>query len=226
MELILIPGSPYARKVRIVATELGLSFDLRMLERYPPTVDEVGEHNPALRVPILRDGDMELFESDLIVEYLLQTYGYKPIAPHDPPFLPAIYREEAQWTDRKRAAIIQTATDTLVNHAYLNWCGLDETRRNLMGFDLAARWEQRIARCLDWLDFEAKPDGFVPGYMTLQDIALVCMLEWTDARMRFPWREGRPNLIALVETFRDRASFADSRFPPMPDFLAPALEDH
>ncbi len=226
MKMLLISGSPYARKVRIILRELEVECELNMLSTYPPTEDEVGCYNPSLRIPTLIDGKEEIFESDLIVEYVLETYGHRSGAHQAKvPFLPQRYKQETKWIDLKRSAIVETLIDTMVNAAYLNWCGLTETRRNLMGFSLESRWEQRIARCLDWLEEQATPDGFSPGFLTLQDIEFICAVEWTDARMQYPWREGRPTLAALVDSFADRPSFAESQFPPMPDFLMPALEE-
>lgn len=226
MKLILIPGSPYARKIRVVMAELEIACELEMLSSYPPTETEVGAVSPALRVPVLLDGEEAIFESDLIIDYLLDIHeDNRPPTDGKRPFLARAWRPDAQWRDRKRGAMINTLTDTLVNVAYLNWCGLAESRRNLMGFDLADRWNMRVARCLDWLEAEATPEGFVPGCLTVQDIALVCALEWTDARMRYPWRDRYPTLQALHATFAERPSFVESRLPPMPEFLMPALEE-
>lgn len=224
LSLVYIPGSPYARKARVILAELDMPYEERVLRTYPPTKEELGAANPTLRVPVLRDGDIELYESDMIAEYLFRTYPGVPSG--EPPLDRSIFRPEAEWEDRKLLAAIASATDTMVLLAYHAWCGLGETEENLMGFELKSRWEARVHSTLDWLDCMATPDGFVPGHFTLADIAMVCALDWTDARLRFPWRgteRPRSNLEALVSRFIDRDSFQDTAYSPMPDHLAQAL---
>lgn len=72
--LYLTPQSHYSRKVRIVLRELSLACE----ESYVPDLlssdpaDFGG--NPILRVPVLRDGDGWVIESDQIVRHVLETY--------------------------------------------------------------------------------------------------------------------------------------------------------
>ena len=219
-KLIYIPGSPFARKVRIVLSELQVPHEAVISASYPPTPESLGQDNPTLRVPVFIDGDLALFESDLIVEYLCRSHGAS--ATGDPAFLAMAARSDAEeWIDRKRSAAIASLTDTLVLLSYLAWCGMAETEENLMGFGLRARWHDRVSSTLDWLESEATSEGFIPGVLSVQDIALVCALDWTDRRLPFPWR-GRPNLEAVVARFADRASFADTQFARMAAHLAPA----
>lgn len=233
LSLVYIPGSPYARKIRVVLAELGVSCEEHLLETYPPTARELGSANPTLRVPVLRDGPLELYESDMISDYLFRTYPNGPtsvasdVQNDAPPLERMNYRPDAEWEDRKLLAAIASATDTMVLLAYHAWCGLGETRENVMGFGLKERWETRVHTTLDWLDGVATPEGFTPGRFTLADIAMICALDWTDARLKFPWgAEGRPreNLQALVARFIDRASFRETAYSPMPDHLAKALD--
>ena len=222
-KLIYIPGSPFARKVRIVLAELQVLHDLEISATYPPTPESLDQNNPTLRVPVFSDGDVTLFESDLIIEYLCRTYS-GATGSGSPPFLARAAREGAlEWVDRKRSAAIASLTDTLVLLSYLAWCGMAESEENLMGFGLRDRWRERVSSTLDWLESEATPDGFVPDHLSVQDIALVSALDWTDARLPFPW-QGRPNLEALVAGLQERPSFADTQFAPMGDHLAPAKD--
>jgi len=72
-ELYYSPGSPFARKVLIVARELGLNSALNRHEVSPfPTkiLADLNEHNPLATVPTLVTPQGPIFDSQVIVQYL------------------------------------------------------------------------------------------------------------------------------------------------------------
>src|ERR1700716_2272316 len=85
MKLSFSPGSPFARKVRIAAIELGL---IDKIELVPATVapgtpnDEYSIINPVKKLPalILYNGDV-IVDSYVIVEYLDELAGGGKIVP-------------------------------------------------------------------------------------------------------------------------------------------------
>jgi glutathione S-transferase len=83
------PLSLFARKVEIALAEKGLAFQRVMVpftqERgYQPKHPEVLRINPKGQVPVLIDGDLELFDSTLIFEYLEDAYPRPPLYPAGP----------------------------------------------------------------------------------------------------------------------------------------------
>ena len=211
-KLYLFAGSPYARKVRILLEELGLAYEMEVFGHYPlpPQLSEV---NPNLKIPVLIDGGRELFESGLIASYLLESYSCPTEPPGLPPLAASETRPDHKWEDAKTLATLNTLTDSLVQLAYLQWCGLEPAGPNLIGMDFKSRVEQRVNSCLDWLEERATREGFIPGSFSLQDIALICALAWTDARLKHPWR-GRPNLEALFDYHAQRPSLLATPPPP------------
>src|SRR5215470_14185737 len=75
--LLLTTGSPFARAVRIVLHELALDYERRE-EITTPSVAQRAAASPTLQVPTYWDGDLRLWESGLIAEYLLHTYKKRP----------------------------------------------------------------------------------------------------------------------------------------------------
>ena len=77
IELYVFPPSPRAFKVMAVANHLGLDTAIRVVDL------RKGDHkapdfvalNPNMRMPVLRDGDFVLWESNAIMQYLA---GRKP----------------------------------------------------------------------------------------------------------------------------------------------------
>ena len=93
MKLYSGPLSLFARKVEIALREKGLAFERVMVpfsqERgYAPKHPDVLAANPKGQVPVLVDGDLTLFDSTVILEYLEDAYP-------DPPLYPAGARARA-----------------------------------------------------------------------------------------------------------------------------------
>jgi glutathione S-transferase len=75
MKLYSGPLSMFSAKVQIALHEKGIEFELIMVPfsfktRYEPKHSEVVRVNPKQQIPILIDGDIELFDSTQIFEYL------------------------------------------------------------------------------------------------------------------------------------------------------------
>jgi glutathione S-transferase len=83
MELIDHPLSPYAMKVRACLYEKGLQFEKREIWTEAQR-EELRQVNPRLEVPALRDGEVTVYDSKVIVAYLEEAYPSTPLLPPDP----------------------------------------------------------------------------------------------------------------------------------------------
>jgi glutathione S-transferase len=88
--------APMSRAGRIVwlLEELGLEYEVNKMAFHPKDLksDEHRRRHPLGRVPVLEDGDVSIFESGAIVEYVMARYGdggLKPAveAPEFPEYL-------------------------------------------------------------------------------------------------------------------------------------------
>ena len=89
MRLFSGPLSLFSRKVEIALGEKRLAFERIMVpftqeSGYQPKHPEVLRINPKAQVPVLIDGDLELYDSTLIFEYLEDAYPRPPLYPTDP----------------------------------------------------------------------------------------------------------------------------------------------
>jgi len=89
MKLYSGPLSLFSRKVEIALLEKGLAFERVMVpfsqaEGYSPKDPAVLAANPKSQVPVLIDGDLTLFDSTLILEYLEDAYPLPALWPADP----------------------------------------------------------------------------------------------------------------------------------------------
>src|SRR5262249_28732264 len=83
------PLSLFARKVEIALAEKGLAYEREMVAftqatGYSPKHPAVLAANPKSQVPVLVDGDLTLFDSTLIFEYLEDAYPKPALWPADP----------------------------------------------------------------------------------------------------------------------------------------------
>ncbi len=95
MKLYAFPPSPNARKVAAVIAHLGLKVDYGLV-RLHKGGDRQPEYlaiNPMGKVPTLRDGDLTLWESNAICQYLADRAGNTPFFPADP----KIRADIARW---------------------------------------------------------------------------------------------------------------------------------
>ncbi|CAN5916405.1 glutathione S-transferase N-terminal domain-containing protein [soil metagenome] len=200
LKLYYSNGSPFARKVRIVLAEKGLAYESDIQDRLRPVVESLG---PTLAVPVLDDGPRRLWESDLIVDYLLKTYPDSrpaPVGADQPPLSPWMARPERHWDDMTTLATLASCATSLVNLRLMQ--GDKVTPDNS---DYLARQKTRVERCLDWLEGRVTDEGFAPGWFSIMDIAFLCPIGFCEAREIMAWR-GRPKLEALFERHRPRPS--------------------
>lgn len=206
LRLHFTAGSFFSRKVRIVLAEKGLTYESRIegssRNRSP---ESFAAMNPVLKVPVLIDGELTLFESDLIIEYLLRRYPGNASGGAVPPLAAEITRATHHWEDAKTLAVLNDAADTMVNLRYWKANGLAVEK-----VDYGRKQQARFHSCLDWLEERTTSEGFIPGVFSVQDIALVCTLDYIDARGEYlkgllEWR-GRPRIEAIVDRYRERPS--------------------
>ena len=198
MKLFYADLSPYARKVRVVVSEKGLSDQVEMEDVVPYDLpDALREANPLCKVPTLVTDDGEsLFDSPVICEYLDVIGGGDAL-------LPATGDE--RWRTLRRVAL----TDGILDYAF-NISGevfrRPEDERSPRWID---HWVAAITRSLDQLEREL--DQW-PDALDLGHIGLGVALAYLDIRIKdfLNWRDARPKLTAWYETFSQRPSMLSS----------------
>lgn len=191
MKLYLNPPSPYARKVVVVAHEVGLAGEIEIL-KFDPWVDPPAllEATPLCKVPALIEDDGALIvESGTIAEYLMEKAGAG--------FGPGPARFEVLG----RAAIAHGMMDA----AFIS---VIEKRR-----PQEKQWQ-------DWIDRQYRaitrtlPTVKVPpaDRFDLGDITLACTLAYLDFRIAdLPWRAMHAELGNWLDRVASRPSMVASK---------------
>ena len=146
MKLFFTTGSPFARAVRIVLAEKGLSF-LRDETYTTPSVEERAKVTPTLQVPTLIDGELKLWDLTVIVEYLMMTYPNPQPPDGTEPFAVDDVRQERAWQDKIALATLQTFGGSIVTISQLEWGGIRHEDNTF-----ASRCAERVQHLLNWFE--------------------------------------------------------------------------
>jgi glutathione S-transferase len=181
------PPSPFGRKVKLAASVLGLSGDIRVEKADTNDADDTVRRQNALgKIPVLvLDDGSTLFDSRVILEYLDHRAGGGKIIPHEP---------NARFAALRLQALADGMTDAQIlivyegrfrppEHHVKTWIDYqaDKIRR---GFD----------------ELEANPPSLDPT-PNVGQIALACFLGHRDFRFAGDWRAARPKLVAWLDRF-------------------------
>lgn len=201
--LLFTTGSPFARAVRIVLDELKLDYERRE-EITTPTAEKRAQSTPTLQVPTFWDGDLTLWESGTIAEYLLSTYGHR--AGPKPRLAQMAFRPEALWEDKLVFATIQTFGNAATTISQLKWSGVSVDDNAHL-----ERSSEKLLHILAWLNDRLleSGDGFLPNCVSIHDIFLAAHVRFVQARplevdlelTRFG------KVAALLDELDDRPSF-------------------
>ena len=199
MKLRHAAGSPFVRKVMIVAHELGLVGRIELL---PTTVspvqanDNLAAENPLMKVPsLVTDDGHVLFDSPVICEYLDSLTGSHK-------FFPA--PGSSRWAALRQQALGDGVLDALI------LCRYETTRPE------EKRWS-------GWTDGQMKKahQGIaaaereaLSGLHTIGHVTIACMLGYLD--FRFPddgWRNRHPKLAAWYKEIAQLRSMRATKPP-------------
>lgn len=179
------PASPYARKIRIAAEQLGLSEQIRIEPASTADPDDsLRVQNPLGKIPtlILADGS-SLYDSRVIADYLDHLSGGGKLIPADP--------------DKRFAALRLQSLGDGINDAALLIRYETATRPAALRDPVAIALQQgKIDRALATL--EAAPPAGPPD---IGQIALACALGYLDLRFEGAWRQTHPRLASWLTGF-------------------------
>jgi glutathione S-transferase len=192
VKLYSSPTSPYVRKVRAAAIELGVDLELEPVAVHAIPSD-YGKINPVNRIPALRldDGSM-IFDSRVICEYLDVQAGQFLLPKGGP--------------ERWRVLNLQVFGDGILDAAVPRMQELQRPPEQRSPTRLA-EYERSIHQILDAL--EAMAPRLVD--VDLGTLTVGCALGYLDFRFpQEPWREGRPQLARWYEGFTSRRSMVET----------------
>ena len=202
MKLYASPASPFARKIRVMLIEKGLSYETEMVNLWEP--NRLQEINPIGKVPALKlDDGRVLINSTMIADYIDSTYPQVRLIPTDADSRLDVKRWEA-FADGMMEAVGATAYEMRFH---------DEAGRSKPWL---ARQHGKVEAGLAALEAMLGVRAWCVGNaMSLADIALCCNLGFIALRApQFFAPEKYPNLARLCKTMEARESMQKTAPPP------------
>jgi glutathione S-transferase len=195
MKLTFSAASPFARKVRIAAIELGL---IDKIELVPATVaptqtsEEYARINPLKKLPalILDNGDV-MVDSYVITEYLDELAGGGKLIPASGPI---------RWRVKSDHSLIQGMLDSMLLCRY-------EKMVRPQGLQWQAWADDHWNRAWKGMAHFEKQSEMLSRPLDISQIGLVCVLGYADFRFAdCGWRKAYPALDAFHQKMLDRPS--------------------
>jgi glutathione S-transferase len=158
--------SPHARKVRLLATELGIP--LNKVARDPrigeTRTDDFLAMNPNGRVPTLEEDGFVLWESPAILKYLSAKRPERGLSGTDAKSQALVDQWTCWWVGGAEAAIDALAWEKFIKPKVLNQPGNDP--------NIIADAQFRLNRFLPVLDRQLKDHDYVVGPLSVVDFLI------------------------------------------------------
>ena len=192
------PPSPFGRKVKLAASVLGLSGDIKVEPADTNAAnDSLRQQNALGKIPtlVLEDGTT-LFDSRVIVEYLDHRAGGGKIIPQE---------AKTRFAALRLQALADGMTDAQILLLY------------------EGRFRPPEHHVKKWTDYQA--DKIKRGLTALEadspsldplpnvgQLALACFLGHRDLRFAGDWRAAHPNLVTWLDRFAAKVpAFAETK---------------
>ncbi len=189
MKLYGTTTSPFVRRVRVVAAEVGQPIEL------VDTAPEAGqatlrEVSPIRKVPVAIVDGRTIYDSRVIIDWMTMTRGFGTIAP-----------PVDRWRDQNLLNAIDGVLDSIIQLFYLKRDGVLAE-----GSPYAERQLGRADAIFSWLGTEL---GASTAF-GIPELSLICALDWMEFRSTFPIAK-LTALAPLRDRWRERPSLAATR---------------
>jgi glutathione S-transferase len=206
------PLSMFGAKAEIAIREKGAQFHLEMVpftrsHAYAPKHPEVLRINPKHQVPVLIHGDLEIFDSTQIFEYLEDRFPNPPLWP-------------AESVARARARLLELKSDEVFFPHVIRLMGLqvspDDPASIAARNALAGFYREMDGQLADGREYLAGPYSFA-------DIAFY-MAQLFALRMGAPMTEAHPHLMIWRDRMTARSAVSAVVTPMIEYIVATGLK--
>jgi glutathione S-transferase len=200
MKLFTGPLSLFARKVEIALLEKGVPFERIMVPfsqtgGYNPKHPEVLAANPKGQVPVLVDGELAIFDSTVIFEYLEDAWPR-----------PALYPRDA--AERARCRLLDLFADEIMlmplrSLMHRNTPGARDPERWAANEAKAEEAGKELERQFSQLETKLGDRDYFCGSFGAADISVFMMVFWT-LRLGGPTPDEHPALAGWYRRLIER----------------------
>ena len=180
MKLYGSTTSPFVRRLRIWLANTDHEF-INMQIFDGPDRGALAQRNPAMKIPMLEDGDQVIFDSRIIYRYLSEKFDFP----------------QPSWEQENHLTVIDAVNDSLVQILLLKRSDID-TDADHMYFRIQ---RERVDTSLAYLD-DLVSKGFFNDWH-YPSICLYCLIDWIEFRTLHDLTHV-PNLLRFHSENADR----------------------
>ena len=186
------PNSPFGRKTKITSLVQEIILEEKIIK--VQEADFLDKHNPLRKIPTLLINGLTIIDSDNICFYL-----------------DSISKKETLFPKNKYFEIISiTSVANGIMESVLERRMEKIRPTNEKSENFIKKQEIRIVRTIKWL--ENNWNNYGESYLTMDQIAVACALDYTMFRFNDKWRANHPKLNKWFSVF-EKKDFMKSTIP-------------
>ena len=186
------PNSPFGRKTKITSLVQEIKLEEKIINVYE--ADFLDKHNPIRKIPTLVVNKLAIIDSDNICLYL-DTISKKN----------TLFPKKKYWEIMSITSIANGLMESVLERR-MEMIRPDSEKSN----NFINKQEVRITRTISWL--ENNWNNYDDSYLTMDQIAIACALDYTIYRFNDKWRTHNTKLNKWFSNFLEK-DFMKSTLP-------------
>ena len=186
------PNSPFGRKTKITSLVQEINLEEKIINIYE--ADFLDKHNPIRKIPTLVINGLTIMDSDNICLYLDSISKKNTLFP-----------KKNYWEIMSITSIANGLMESVLERRMESIRSDNEKSKNFIN-----KQEIRIIRIIKWL--ENNWNNYDDSYLTMDQIAIACALDYTMFRFNDKWRTDSPKLNKWFSNFIEK-DFMKSTLP-------------
>ena len=186
------PNSPFGRKTKITAIVQEIDVEEKIIDVYK--ADFLDKHNPLRKIPTLTINQLSITDSDNICFYLDSISKKETLFP-----------QKNYWQIMNVTSVANGLMESVLERRMETIRPESEKSNNFIN-----KQEERIKRTIKWL--ENNWNNYNENYLTMDQIAIGCALDYTIFRFNDNWKIDNKKLNDWFNKFIEK-DFMKSTIP-------------
>ena len=186
------PTSPFGRKVKIVSIVQEIDLEEKIINVYE--ADFLDKSNPLRKIPTLLINNLSIIDSDNICLYFDSITNKKSLFPKD-----------RYWQIMSLTSLANGLMEAVLER-FMEISRPDQEKSK----KFVNKLETRALRTINWL--ENNWNNYNEEYLTMDQIAIACALDYTSFRFTNQWKNDCSNLDKWFNSFL-KNDFMESTLP-------------
>ncbi len=186
------PNSPFGRKTKITSLDQEINLEEKIINVYDANF--LDKHNPIRKIPTLVVNDLVIMDSDNICLYLDSISKKNTLFP-----------KKNYWKIMSITSVANGLMESVLERRMELVRPDNEKSKNFIN-----KQETRIIRTINWLEYNW--NNYDEKYLTMDQIAIACALDYTIFRFNDKWKKNSLNLYKWFNNFI-KSDFMESTLP-------------